>query len=175
MCLAEGKGSGDGWGGQGEKDVREGGGEGPPAEPERGGQVRAGGPDSPNSPAAASGPGFWGRGGSCSPSPSARATLPREQGQGQPTGGGTEGRPQGDWRMANNRRTGGELAKGPQRRVHRRRTGDRPPRGGWRSAQCGEGRPTFSPGSRAAPRGRGGGSPTAGGVGGDSQRRPWPS
>ena len=45
--------------------------------------MRAGGPDSPNSPAGASDPGSWGTGGRCSPSPFARASLPTEQGQGQ--------------------------------------------------------------------------------------------
>jgi len=52
--------------------------------------VRAGGPDSPNSPGGASDPGSWGTGGRCSPSPSARVSLPTEQGQGRITAGGLE-------------------------------------------------------------------------------------
>lgn len=64
----------------------------------RAGEGRGGGPGSPNSPAAASGPCSWGRCGSCSSSPP-RGTLPRGQGQVSPQQGGR--------RRADPRETGG--------------------------------------------------------------------
>ena len=126
--------------------------------------MRAGGPDSPNSPAGASGPGSWGTGGRCSPSPSAGASPPREQGQGQITAGGTEGAPQGDPRMANNR--GGEV-NFPKDGRGSSRAGQAIAHPGERGGQPREGR--AGPPAAQAPRSPqegAGGSPTAGGVGG---------
>ena len=136
--------------------------------------MRAGGPDSPNPPAGASGPGSWGTGGRCNPSPSAGASPPREQGQGEITAGGTEGGPQRDPRMANNR--GGEVnfpkdGRGSSRAGQDRRS---PTVGSGEASPVKGGQALLQPRLLGAHRRGLGAHPPQEGWG-DSQRHPWPS
>ena len=120
---------------------------------------------SPNSPAAASGPGSWGMGGNCSSYSSAGATLPGEQGQGPGLSWRAEVRPlQWDWRETNDIRRGVNFQKEggviftaeEHESAHCEKVQGSPERGGYGS--------TLSQMEHGNPQREGGGWPTADGA-----------
>ena len=122
---------------------------------------------SPNSPAAASGPGSWGMGGNCSSYSSAGATLPGEQGQGPGLSWRAEVRPlQWDWletknirRGLNFQKEGGGISPAEEHEsAHCEKVQGSPERGGYGS--------TLSQMEHGNPQREGGGWPIAGGAAG---------